>query len=172
MDLIRVTQEFINETDLFNLLGITFVETDPNPRATDEKPINHVGDCTVCAVSNLLSVPYDDAYRLLATQGAEDRKMMNDMRVVSEVCAGYGYKSYRISTSPRVTFASFMHLYKRGRFLLADRDHIIAYVDGVIYDRPRMRGYDVEMMGKRLFCVITNVDIGDIVYKVITSVDD
>ena len=97
---------------------------------------NHVGDCTVRAISKITGDSWDDTYTGLALQGF----MLKDMPSSNHVWGAYlkanGYKRSIIpNTCPDCyTVKDFTMEYPDGAYLLATGTHVVTVVNGNYFD--------------------------------------
>jgi hypothetical protein len=101
-------------------------------------------DCTVVALAHASGVPYDTCYDALALGGRKSGRGFHIRRwaVRQEAWEGWRFEWRDFPATkgfPRVTPVTFALANPKGRFILQCAGHVLACVDGVIYDsfRPR-----------------------------------
>lgn len=122
--------------------------------------VNERNDCGVIAVSNVLCVPYAEAYRLLADAGRKKNSgtwpsemraavraagcKIGDERLIRrvverEVLVGRGVKMMLKSEKRVTTLHVLDYVPARGHFIVVTTTHAFAVVDGVVYDNGAVR---------------------------------
>lgn len=107
-----------------------FIYTNPNP--TDKK----TGDCVIRAVAIVTESSWESAYMNLCTEGL----LMGDLPNSNAVWASYlrklGFKKWIIpNTCPDCyTAEDFAKEHPYGKYVLCTGSHVIAVIDGHIYD--------------------------------------
>jgi hypothetical protein len=106
-------------------------------RATSKRPKQH-NDCTVRALSTACSISYDEAYELLAKAGRKCGRGFHfrAFALAAEV-AGYKFRWVPFPAKkghPRMRPGSFTQEFPDGRFILRTAKHVMACVDGTIFD--------------------------------------
>ena len=107
-----------------------FIFYNPNPKN------QRVGDCAVRAVSKALGMDWSDAYIGLCAEGLALRDMPSANYVWGMFLKKYGYEEHMISSvCPNcITVSEFAKKNKKGRFVLATQNHVVAVEDGDYYD--------------------------------------
>lgn len=102
----------------------------PSPLGT------RVGDCSVRAVSKALNVDWETAYAMLSLKGYELCDMPNSNAVINAVLKEHGFEKGIIpDTCPDCyTIGTFADETPSGTFVLGTGDHVVAVVDGMVYD--------------------------------------
>ena len=90
------------------------------------------GDCSVRAVSLALGVSWEDAYWMMAIQGAIMCDMPSGNDVWGEVLIKHGYVKRPVGGI--VTAGEFADDHPSGRYVLGMEGHVAAVIDGVLYD--------------------------------------
>ena len=107
-----------------------YVPFNPNPKR------NHVGDCTVRAISKATGESWDKTYSALSAQGYA----MADMPSANHVWGAYlrkkGFVQHVLpDTCPDCyTVADFARDHPRGMYILALSGHVVAVNDGDYFD--------------------------------------
>lgn len=156
---LRLKQKTENgQYSLFNLLGVEFEDYDPRPNRRGDnmkarRRSNNVfdtGDCVIRTLTKLTDLSYDAVYDVLSREGIRQKRMLNDPYIMGAVCKKYGYTLFRVSLINRISFDTFMSIYKTGRFGLLSNRHALPYVDGVVYDLKNMYWCDTKLIGEPL----------------------
>lgn len=95
-----------------------------------------VGDCAVRALAKVLDKDWQTAYLLLCVRGFEQSNMPNANSVIDSVLKDYGYHREPVPSNCKdcYTIADFAIEYPDGRYVVGTGDHVVAVVDGDIYD--------------------------------------
>ena len=107
-----------------------YVYFNPNPK------MNHIGDCTVRAISKLTGNNWEDTFIELCVQGLT----MCDMPSANAVWGAYLYnRGYRRNVIPNTcpdcyTVKDFCAEHPDGQYLLATGTHVVAVEEGNYYD--------------------------------------
>lgn len=97
----------------------------PNPRG------NHVGDCTVRAITKALDSDWETIYSALCLYGYK----CSDMPSANHVWGAYlRSKGFIREFIEDCTVEDFCELNPRGTFILAIQEHVVCVKDGVYYD--------------------------------------
>lgn len=92
-------------------------------------------DCAVVAFSLVLDIPYPDAYKKLEAAGRESN---NGFFIVEfmEHCMfkGYTVETIKYDKDDRPTQQVFTESHPTGSWIVYTKGHIVAVVDGVLYD--------------------------------------
>lgn len=107
-----------------------YVFYNPNPKN------QRVGDCAVRAVSKAIGMDWVDTYIKLCSEGLIFKDMPNSNYVWGMFLKKYGFEEYMInSVCPNcVTVKEFAKDHKKGRYVLACQNHVVAVIDGDYYD--------------------------------------
>lgn len=107
-----------------------YKEYNPNPQG------KNVGDCTVRALSKALDMTWECTYALLCAKGFELCDMPDSNVVWGELLIDKGFKRYILPESCPLcyTASDFAADHDIGTFVLGTGNHVIAVVDGCIYD--------------------------------------
>lgn len=118
-----------------------YVYYNPNPKAL------RVGDCTVRAISKLLSQDWETTYIQLCLQGLEMNDMPSSNNVWSSFLMSKGYQRYIILDScPNCyTVKDFCIDHPTGDYLLCTGTHVVAVMDGGNYFDTWDSGDEVPM---------------------------
>lgn len=97
---------------------------------------SRVGDCAVRALSKILGTDWETAYTMLCLKGFSRFDMPNSNAVINSVLAEHGFRRDIIpNTCPDCyTMEDFSKDHPAGRFVAGTGDHVVAVIDGVIYD--------------------------------------
>ena len=93
-------------------------------------------DCTVRAICTVLDKPWEDVYIALCAQGLR----MHDMPTSNAVWGAYLYeRGWRRVPFAEVcpscyTVQDFCEEHPRGRYIMAISGHVVAIIDGNLYD--------------------------------------
>ena len=107
-----------------------FINFNSNPRG------NHVGDCTVRAISAALDQEWEETYLYMALYGF----LMCDMPSADHVWGAYlkhkGFRRYVVDDGGRdaYTVADFCAEHPAGVFILCPHGHVLTVKDGNYYD--------------------------------------
>lgn len=95
-----------------------------------------VGDCAVRAVAKVLSVDWETAYTMLCLKGFDMYDMPNSNAVIDALLRSKDFDRHIISNDcPNCyTIADFAKDNQRGAYIVGTGDHIVAVIDGKIYD--------------------------------------
>lgn len=100
-------------------------QVNPNPCG------RYVGDCVVRACSILLNQSWEQTYLELCITGFEECDMPSANHVWGKYLEKKGYECNPIKGRNIADVASEL---KRGRYLLATGEHVVAVIDGDYYD--------------------------------------
>lgn len=94
------------------------------------------GDCVVRALSKALNKTWDEVYILLCFEGFIHKDWGNVNSVWGSFLRSQGYKRYIIpNTCPDCySIGDFARDNPNGKFIVATGTHVVAIIDGVIYD--------------------------------------
>lgn len=107
--------------------GIKFEYYDPYPK----KHIKDLNDCYIRAICKATGLEYDKVYYDLFDIAKRDLLQMNDNSVITSYLGRFNYK---VTFPNNKVMLEFMIEHKEGRYLIATKKHIVAYIDGVFYD--------------------------------------
>ena len=109
---------------------MAYVYKNPNPIK------NLVGDCVVRGISILINKPWEYVYTNLVTKGLEMFDMPSSNEVWSAYLRSLGYEKFLIpNTCPDCyTVKDFCYDNRRGKYLLATGDHVVAVINGDYFD--------------------------------------
>lgn len=107
-----------------------FIYTNPNP--TEKR----TGDCVIRGISILTNQSWEFVYMELCKEGLLMADLPNSNAVFASYLKGLGYKKEVISnTCPDCyTAQDFCIDHPKGKYLLCTGSHVIAVIDGNIYD--------------------------------------
>ena len=92
-------------------------------------------DCAVHAASQVLNIPYDDAWKLAALSGREQFKGTWSSQFMEYLTTHTGYKMVEIPCYDlQIRLAEFVEVYPVGRFYVCKRGHAFAVVNGTVID--------------------------------------
>lgn len=109
-------------------MGFTLVNV------TKDVRVAQAGDCAVIALMSALSIPYEDAYRLLYEEGLRQRRIMNSGLVIEAVLEEHGFTKIHERTNRRTSVGEFMSTHRDGYFVIMTAKHIFTYIAGTWYD--------------------------------------
>jgi hypothetical protein len=128
-----------------------------------ERFINEANDCTVRALANAAGLPYKLAHKIMARAGRENGKGLFfkqwhpvytrlgfKLQAVYGTTKGARYIKQEIKTVPAlagITLENLLPSLKTGRYIVKQRGHVFALVDGKILD------YGVNMAGTKIQAV-------------------
>ena len=118
------------QTRLF--LAYPFAPTDAG-RAQSRRAKQR-NDCTVRALATVQGLGYDEAYDLLAGAG---RKCGRGFHLVDFLTGQEWTEKLSFPAQagrPRMNLATFCQEYPQGRYICRVAKHVIAVIDGVVYD--------------------------------------
>ncbi len=109
---------------------MAFIEYNPNPSN------KRVGDCAVRAISKATGLNWVDTYINLCSEGLIFRDMPNANYVWGMYLKKNGFEEKNLSSvCPNcTTVRRFSKEHKRGRYVLACQNHVVASVDGDYFD--------------------------------------
>lgn len=115
-------------------LGIKRCIFQPNPMGSVKG--RNTGDCAIRAYCKLLDKEWDTVFEDLYKIALREKYVFNHVEVMREYASYYNYSLIKI---PRTkanyqTVGEFMYTHKYGRYLVSTAKHIVAYIDGVMYD--------------------------------------
>ena len=95
-----------------------------------------VGDCSVRALSKILGIDWETAYTMLCLKGFSRFDMPNSNAVINSALAEHGFMREVIpNTCPDCyTIGDFAEDHPEGKYVVGTGDHVVAVVDGKIYD--------------------------------------
>jgi len=91
-------------------------------------------DCTVRALATVLAVPYDSAYDFLASKGRRSGRGFKLSSVVDGQRWATKTPFPARKGEPRMNLGTFVATHTEGRFIAKCAKHVIAIVDGVVFD--------------------------------------
>jgi len=102
----------------------------PNPTG------RHVGDCAVRAISKALGIDWEDAYKLIASNGYAMGDMPSSNAVFGSVLRQHGFyrKAIPNECPECYTAEDFVIDNPKGIFVLGFGNHVATAIDGIIYD--------------------------------------
>lgn len=109
---------------------MSWIQTNPNPKSL------RTDDCTVRALSVILGIDWDRAYLLLTAKGFDLKIMPDKPSVIHSVLKDSGFHRHPLPDScPECyTVENFCKDHPVGRFVVASDSHIVAIINGDIYD--------------------------------------
>lgn len=109
---------------------MSFVFFNPNPKQ------KLVGDCVIRGISKLSGKSWDTVYSEIVATGYEDKDMPSSNAVWNHYLNNNGYRMTLLPDNcpSCYTVRDFCSDNKRGKFLLAIGDHVVAVEDGNYYD--------------------------------------
>lgn len=109
---------------------MAFIQYNPNPDG------NRVGDCTIRAISKLLTQDWNTTYIELCLQGYILKDMPSSNNIWGSYLTSKGYIRQVIpNTCPDCyTVRQFAEENPQGAFLLATGSHVVTVIDGNYYD--------------------------------------
>lgn len=109
---------------------MAFIQYNPNPDG------NRVGDCTIRAISKLLTQDWNTTYIELCLQGYILKDMPSSNNIWGSYLTSKGYIRQIIpSNCPDCyTVKQFTEEHPQGAFLLATGSHVVTVIDGNYYD--------------------------------------
>ena len=107
-----------------------FVQYNANPTAA------RVGDCTIRAISKVTDQSWEQTYIEVAVQGLIDHDMPSANHVWGDYLERIGFRRRMIpDTCPRCyTVRMFADDHKKGRYILSLAGHVVACIDGDVFD--------------------------------------
>ena len=107
-----------------------FIYTNPNP--TEKR----TGDCVIRAISIITDKSWEFTYMELCKEGLLMADLPNENAVWASYLKGLGYKKAIIpNTCPECyTAKDFCIDHPKGKYVLSTGSHVIAIIDGNIYD--------------------------------------
>lgn len=95
-----------------------------------------VGDCAVRAISKAIGTDWADAYIGLCAEGLSLRDMPNSNYVWGMYLKKFGFTEHMISSvcPDCVTVGQFAKDHPKGRYVIATQNHVVAVVNGTIFD--------------------------------------
>ena len=100
---------------------------------------NEDNDCAVIALSYVMEITYKEAHTKLDSAGRSYREGFHIIEFL-EHCTFKGYniaKSLKYKKGSRPTEEEFALEHKRGNWLVYTKGHLIAVINGVIYDNRK-----------------------------------
>ena len=99
-------------------------------------PGARVGDCAVRALSKVFNVDWETAFLMICVKGFNMYDMPNSNAVIDAILRNHGYVRRTIAnTCPDCyTVERFAQENPTGTFVLGTGTHVVAAVNGVIYD--------------------------------------
>ena len=96
----------------------------------------HVGDCEARALTKVLGITWDMAMVMLSNAAIQMAHTPTDKIVFNAVLRGNGFEREAVpNTCPDCyTAEDFVNEHFKGTYVLCFGDHVVAAVDGVIYD--------------------------------------
>lgn len=96
----------------------------------------HVGDCSVRAVSKALGMDWEDAYIALCAEGLSYKDMPSSNYVWGMLLRRFGFEQKMIpSICPNcITVEKFAEDHPEGRYVLACQNHVVCCIDGDYWD--------------------------------------
>lgn len=123
-----------------NLLGIKTEYYDPNPKysSLENSYRQNVNDCFVRALSKLLNKSWDEVFKDVAEIAFENKMMYNSVKCNEIYLDKFGFK-YQEPIYRSISVGEFMYNHKSGEYLIGNygsmrSTHIIAYINGTVYD--------------------------------------
>ena len=107
-----------------------FIFYNPNPKN------QRVGDCAVRAISKATGKDWEEAYIDLCTEGLIFKDMPSSNYVWGNYLRKMGFEERTIQNicPACVTVDEFTRQHKKGRYVIATQNHVIAATDGDYYD--------------------------------------
>jgi len=100
-------------------------------------------DCTVRALAIASGAEYGRVHALLESYGRKrGRKMKDFARAMRVLCGGtFNGRCPRVAGDTGITLGRYALAHPEGRYCLRVRGHVVAVIDGVIYDlgEPKLR---------------------------------
>jgi hypothetical protein len=119
-----------------NSQAFPFVKTDGG-RSKSKHP-NETDDCTVRAMAIAADIPYDKAHAILSLAGRPENYGAHFKTIASKaIVNGYQFDYIpfpAVKNKLRMRQAEFVRTYPVGRFILHTAKHVMACVDGTIFD--------------------------------------
>lgn len=109
-------------------------------RSQSKRP-RQKNDCVVRAIALAFERPYDEVYALLAAEGRACGRATSHLITNSWLSERAKYRSFPAEKGqPRMNLARFAEEHPRGRFVAKMAGHVVAVIDGVVFDTimPRM----------------------------------
>lgn len=93
-------------------------------------------DCTVRAIAKLTDRTWDETYAAICAVGFEKKRMPSSDSVWGSYLRSLGWRGRFVFTDcPECkTVADFCIHFPRGRFLVKSDNHVVAVIDGDLYD--------------------------------------
>ena len=103
---------------------------EPNPARTG------AGDCAVRAIAKALNISWEEAYKMLVTNGYQMGDIPSADYVWGSVLRQHGFKRYIVPgyCPDCFTVADLCEEYPYGVFVVKSQDHVATVVDGTLYD--------------------------------------
>lgn len=125
-----------NESFYAKMLDIRLDVFQPNPYSpsnpNNELKLIDRKDCVVRSICKLTGKKWDEVYCEYLHLAYDLKAMWHSNYVTAKYLERIGFR--RCEYVGRCTIGEFMYNHKEGRYLVANKDHIVCYMDGVIYD--------------------------------------
>jgi hypothetical protein len=106
--------------------------------------LDGANDCTVRALSKARGIPYDDAWELLHEFQRKTRTCQFNLFAFLHIDpVNSGYKD-EVKVLAGMTIREFAKAHPKGRFVVRKKGHIVAIVDGDLFDTTDSGGLLVE----------------------------
>ena len=107
-----------------------FIYTNPNPFN------KNTGDCVIRAIAVITESTWEKAYIDLCAEGLAQGDLPNESSVWGNYLKKRGFKREIISNScPECyTIEDFINEYPQGEYVVCTGSHVVAIIDGLIYD--------------------------------------
>jgi hypothetical protein len=114
-------------------------------RSSSRRPKQR-NDCTVRALATVTGLPYDEVYDAVAKAGRKSARGFDLMGWARKggTLGGFRFvwESYPATPGyPRVNPVTFALKRRTGRYILRVSKHVVACVDGVVYDDHKLNGH-------------------------------
>lgn len=114
-----------------NLIGVKLCIFQPNPMQ-NMKDDEDRSDCAIRAISKYLNKSWEDVFKEMSEHCIKTGTTIGDLRSIEEYVKTYGLES--IDEGDYYSVADFMYHNKKGKYLVAARQHIVCYQNGKLYD--------------------------------------
>lgn len=102
-------------------------------------------DCTVRAFAIATGMTYGDAHTVIKREGRKDRHTVWFRTIIRKSLSAriWNGKMFDEQHDTEMTIGQFVNMHPTGRYLIEIRSHVVAMIDGTIYDitppRPKQK---------------------------------
>ena len=118
----------MNIKELEDKYDLKFEYYNPHPNKKCTRDLN---DCYIRAFCKVLNFPYEKVYNDLYNIAKDGYLQMNDSFVINTYCTRYGIQYYYPASG---LIFQFMQSHKKGIYMIQTKRHIVAYINGTLYD--------------------------------------